>query len=154
MEKILEYYVNLCYNDIRKRGGKHMYHAEMLLGQEYFSNKVSMRKVGSTHRLRELWRIFTLLKAIAKDSSFDKMIEDYIVKDKRIKSGTAIIKGTRISTQDIMHMLKDGYDVNEILQNFPSIQSKEQILVAMVYEIRSWKFIFTFLNDMRGYKRG
>lgn len=154
MEKILEYYINLCYNCIRKGGGKRMYHAEMLLGQEYFSNKISMKKIGSTHRLRELWRIFTLLKAIAKDSSFDKMIKNDIVKDKRVKSGTAIIKGTRISTQDIMHMLKDGYDVNEILQNFPSIQDKEQILVAMVYEIRSWRFIFTLLNDMRGYKRG
>ncbi len=119
-----------------------MYNAEMLLGQEYFSNKGNIKKVNSANGFREFWRNFTLLKVIVKDPRFDEIVKDNIIKDKNIKSGMAIIKGTRISTKDIIRMLKDDYNIEEVLKNFPTIKDEKQVLAALVYEARKWNFIF------------
>lgn len=153
MEKVLEYCINLCYNYIEK-GGDCMYSAEMLLGKEYFSNKKELKDSHSARSFREFWRNFTLLKTMVKDPNFDKIVKDNIVTDKNIKSGTPIIKGTRISTNDIMRILTDDYEIEDIMKNFPTIKSEEQIIAAMVYEIREWNFIFAFYKYVRNHIKG
>lgn len=131
-----------------------MYNAEMLLGQEYFSSKKNTKNISSKNQFQEFWRNFTLLKTMAKDQRYDKLIKNNITKNKKIKSGTAIIKGTRISTQDIMHLLANDYDVDKILNNFPTIQNQEQIMAATAYEIRRWNFLSAISSYIRNCNKG
>lgn len=119
-----------------------MYGAEAMLGKVYFSKRSKASSKDSGKNFRETWRDFSLLKKLIKSPVFDKMVKDNIVKDKKIKSNTAIIKGTRISTNDITRMLADGYSVNDILKNVPTVKTDEQILAALVYEMRKWNFAF------------
>lgn len=130
-----------------------MYNAEMLLGQDYFSTKGKKLDMTKSNSFREFWRVLTLLKAIAKDSSFDEIIEKNIVRDKRIKSGVAIIKGTRISTSDVMRMLSDDYNIEEVLDNFPTLKDKNQVLAAITYEVRKWNFIFKIFKYSKSNKQ-
>jgi len=43
----------------------------------------------------------------------------YITVDKTIMSGAPVIKGTRIPIERIMFLLKDGYNIDAIHQEYP-----------------------------------
>lgn len=146
MKKMISKIVKLCYDELERKGGDTMYGAEMLIGKEYFSKNYQQKKVDSTNSFGELWRQYTLLKKMVKDTNFDSIITKYIVKDKEIKSGMPVIKNTRISTKDIMKMTISGYESDDILRNFPSITNEKQILAALVFEIRKKSCLLTLIG--------
>ena len=118
-----------------------MYGIESMVGKAYFSDALENKVTNSKPQKRKMWRDFCVLKRIAKDSAFDGIVNEHIIKDKTIKSGTPIIKGTRISTCDIMKMTTYFNNVEDISDNFPSITNEKQILAAIVYEVRNMSYL-------------
>ncbi len=47
--------------------------------------------------------------------------QDHIISDKDVLLGKPTIKGTRISVEHIIGLLAQGWDENEILENFPRL---------------------------------
>ena len=58
--------------------------------------------------------------------------EDIIVIDPEIRSGKPIIRGTRITTFDVLGWLASGMTYEDILDDFPEL-TKEQILACLAY---------------------
>ena len=58
--------------------------------------------------------------------------ENYIVSDKEVLLGKPTIKGARISVEHIVGLLAQGWDENEILQNFPRL-TKESLQAVFAY---------------------
>ena len=52
--------------------------------------------------------------------------------DPKICHGQACIKGTRIPVHQILHMLANGDTVDELLEEYPSIE-REDILACLEY---------------------
>jgi len=58
--------------------------------------------------------------------------QDYITSDKDILLGKPTITGTRISVEHIIGLLAQGWDENEILENFPRL-NKESLQAVFAY---------------------
>ena len=52
--------------------------------------------------------------------------------DPKICHGQACIKGTRIPVHQVLHMLANGDTVDELLEEYPSIE-REDILACLEY---------------------
>lgn len=52
--------------------------------------------------------------------------------------GKPIIKGTRISVEFILELLANGWEIEQILKNYPQL-SKEDILAAIEYSLKVLK---------------
>lgn len=135
-KKSVQYVQNPCYN-VAKRRRCGMNGMEMLIGKEYFSEN----KISTKEDARSMRQEYQIMRSMVKDKKFDKIVNENIIKDKKIKSGVPIIKGTRISTKDVMKMVIDGYKIEEIKNEFPSITGEKQLLAAVVYEIRKKNYI-------------
>lgn len=58
---------------------------------------------------------------------------EYISIDPEIRFGKPCIKGTRIAVVDILQWLSSGMTFQEIIENFPSINSETQIRAALAF---------------------
>ncbi len=58
--------------------------------------------------------------------------EEHIVSDNQILLGKPIIKGTRISVENIMELYASGWNEDAILESYPHI-SKTDILAVFAY---------------------
>jgi uncharacterized protein (DUF433 family) len=58
--------------------------------------------------------------------------QNYIVSDNEVLLGKPTIKGTRISVEHIVGLLAQGWDENEILENFPRL-TKESLQAVFAY---------------------
>ena len=58
--------------------------------------------------------------------------QNYIVSDKEVLLGKPTIKGTRISVEHIVGLLAQGWNENEILENFPRL-TKESLQAVFAY---------------------
>lgn len=52
-----------------------------------------------------------------------------ITVDPEIVSGTPVFRGTRVPVQTLFDYLADGYTLDEILENFPSVRREDAIQV-------------------------
>ena len=59
-------------------------------------------------------------------------LTEFIELNPQIMIGKAVIKGTRITVENIMEMIATGDTVDNIMEAFPHL-SKEQILAALRY---------------------
>lgn len=55
-----------------------------------------------------------------------------IVTDPAILGGKPIIAGTRISVQLVLEKLRDGWNVDDLLDDYPHL-TREQIIAALAY---------------------
>jgi len=60
--------------------------------------------------------------------------QDYITSDKDVLLGKPTVKGTRISVEHIIGLMAQGWDENEILENFPRL-NKESLQAVIAYKI-------------------
>ncbi|MDZ7690989.1 MAG: DUF433 domain-containing protein [Balneolaceae bacterium] len=58
--------------------------------------------------------------------------QKYIERNPDILSGKPIIKGTRISVELVVRKLANGYEIDDLLQNYPHL-TRDQILAALEY---------------------
>ncbi|MFZ1675879.1 MAG: DUF433 domain-containing protein [Saprospiraceae bacterium] len=58
--------------------------------------------------------------------------QDHITSDKDVLLGKPTIKGTRISVEHIVGLLAQGWDENEILENFPRL-NKTSLQAVFAY---------------------
>ena len=58
--------------------------------------------------------------------------QDHIVSDKKVLLGKPTIKGTRISVEHVVGLLAQGWNENEILENFPRL-TKESLQAVFAY---------------------
>jgi len=61
--------------------------------------------------------------------------KDRIEISQDILGGKPVIKGTRISVEFILELLVNGWDIQEIIKNYPQL-SKEDILAAIEYSLQ------------------
>lgn len=59
-------------------------------------------------------------------------MKSYIVSDSEILGGTPVIKGTRIPVSRIIFLLKEGYTIEAIHEDYPHVSS--DILEAVIDE--------------------
>jgi uncharacterized protein (DUF433 family) len=55
-----------------------------------------------------------------------------IITDPAILGGKPVIAGTRISVQLILEKLRDGWTIEELLDDYPHL-TREQIIAALAY---------------------
>ena len=55
-----------------------------------------------------------------------------IVTDPDILAGKPVIAGTRISVQLILEKMRDGWTINNLLDDYPHL-TREQIVAALAY---------------------
>lgn len=53
-----------------------------------------------------------------------------VSRDPEIHSGDAVFVGTRVPVESLVDWLEGGYDLNEYLENFPSVK-REQVVAAL-----------------------
>jgi uncharacterized protein (DUF433 family) len=58
--------------------------------------------------------------------------EKYIWRNPEIMLGKPVIKGTRITVELIIRKFAEGYTVNEIIESYPHLSTK-QIYAALTY---------------------
>lgn len=86
-------------------------------------------------------------KLIKSDYAQD-LIKKYIQKDKKNKHCQYIIKGTRITVEDIIRILaiKENAELEDIKKEYPSLENIEQVIAAILLyadkKLRLWKIIF------------
>jgi uncharacterized protein (DUF433 family) len=58
--------------------------------------------------------------------------QNYIISDKEVLLGKPVIKGTRISVEHIVGLLAQGWDENQILENYPRL-TKDSLQAVFAY---------------------
>ena len=66
-------------------------------------------------------------------------MENRIEINPKIMMGKPVIKGTRIPVYVILNLLAEGYDFNEIIEEYPDLTEKD-ILAALEYAAKVTKF--------------
>ena len=61
--------------------------------------------------------------------------QEYITSDPKILTGKPIIKGTRLSVELILNLLAEGWSIEEILENYPTLT------------LESLKAVFAFVAE-------
>lgn len=74
-----------------------------------------------------------LIEVIDTDEKIKKMISDNIEKNRSIRFGKPIIKGTRITVEEVIGLLADNYSIDEILKQYTTLQNTEQVRAALLY---------------------
>jgi len=57
---------------------------------------------------------------------------DLIITDPTILAGKPVIAGTRISVQHILEKLRDGWTIDNLLDDYPEL-TREQIIAVIAY---------------------
>ncbi len=63
--------------------------------------------------------------------------QDHIVSDKDILLGKPVIKGTRISVEHIINLLAQGWDEQQIIDNYPRL-TKESLQAVFLLVEENW----------------
>ena len=58
--------------------------------------------------------------------------QDYITSDPKILAGKPVIKGTRLSVEFILNLLAEGWSIEEILENYPTL-TKESLKAVFAF---------------------
>ena len=58
--------------------------------------------------------------------------QDYITSDPKILAGKPVIKGTRLSVEFILNLLAEGWSIDEILENYPTL-TKESLKAVFAF---------------------
>lgn len=117
--------------------------------QEYVSND---NKISKIDMIRDTIRIKTI-------DIYDEIIDKNIIKDKEIRNGKAIIKGSRITPKELIFCIaekieqdeKNGIETNYegikkyLSEEYPSITNEEQIKAALYYTIKYEINIFRYI---------
>jgi uncharacterized protein (DUF433 family) len=57
---------------------------------------------------------------------------DLIITDPAILAGKPVIAGTRISVQLILEKMRDGWTIDDLLDDYPEL-TREQVIAAIAY---------------------
>jgi len=61
--------------------------------------------------------------------------QKHITSEKKVLLGKPVIKGTRLSVDFIIGLMAQGWDEEQILQNYPRLTKKDiQAIFAYIYE--------------------
>lgn len=97
---------------------------------------------------------FVKLKRMA--NAQEKLIDEYIIKDRNIRNGKATIKGTRITSKELLLITQEAFEskaknIEEyIKEQYPSLDSIDKIVAGLAYEIKKlniFKFILAILRN-------
>jgi len=72
-------------------------------------------------------------------------MKSYIVSDTKILGGTPVIRGTRIPVSRIIFLLKEGYTIDAIHQDYPHVSVN--VIEAVVDEVA--KIVDSSRNDQK-----
>jgi uncharacterized protein (DUF433 family) len=76
---------------------------------------------------------FNILVNVVEKDDIIKLINDNIEKNKSIRFGKPVIKGTRISVYDVVDLVVENYSTREIMEQYPTIDNENQIRAALLY---------------------
>ncbi len=70
--------------------------------------------------------------------------QEHIVSDKGVLLGKPIIKGTRIAVEFILERFADGWNEEQILENYPRLNKEDlRAIFAYTYECMKDGLLFT-----------
>ena len=84
------------------------------------------------------FKLITLKVGYLKIQEVKMRYRDRIEVNPDVLLGKPIIKGTRISVEFILELLVNGWDMEQILKNYPQLE-KEDILAAIEYSLEILK---------------
>lgn len=105
--------------------------------------------------------IINFLKLKNITSQQEDIINTYTERNKKIRNGRTVIKGTRITPEEIMLIVKEAFDnnVNDVAQlckyikeQYPSIDSKEKIVAGISYTIQKTNTLKFIIGVIIGIK--
>ena len=103
---------------------------------------IETEKIESNYKTPKTDKIiyFLKLKSISKKAKED--IKKYIEKNSKIRGGKAVLKGTRITTKELLLIMSEHSKVapeedvtDYIREQYPSIDSEEKIIYGALYEV-------------------
>jgi uncharacterized protein (DUF433 family) len=72
-------------------------------------------------------------------------LNKHITINPKIRFGKPCIKGTRLAVEDILNMLKAGWKIEEILQEYPEL-TKRDILAAIEFATKTTQLVKDLAN--------
>ena len=57
------------------------------------------------------------------------MSKSLVISDSEIMGGTPVIRGTRVPVSTLFHYLMDGLDLDEFLEQFPTVRRKDALAI-------------------------
>lgn len=98
---------------------------------------------------------FIKLKEIANNNN--NLIERNIEKNKNIRNGQVVIKGTRITPNELILIIDEVFDnktlktenaLEYIQKEYPSIDSEEKIVAGIMYSIKKFSTLKYILGEI------
>ncbi|MBR0426666.1 MAG: DUF433 domain-containing protein [Clostridia bacterium] len=103
---------------------------------KYFMEAEEIKPNYQTPKIDKIFN-FLKVKSISKQAKSE--INNYIEKNNDVRNGKAVIKGTRITTKEVLLIMSECPEEKDIFEyiceQYPSIESKEQVIYAIMYEI-------------------
>ena len=65
-----------------------------------------------------------------------KVLGRYVTRNKNILGGTPVIAGTRIPIERVYHLIKQGYSIEMLLDDYPWVD-KKKMQYAIAYLIKA-----------------
>ena len=145
---------------IEKKGGFTMTDVLSIYDMEPIVENV--KDIQLKEKVNEKAKKITIFIAIKKSKELDRLVKEYIVKNKKIRDGKAVIKGTRITPVELMYCVDEILKENKnektfeeirdyLYEQYPSINNENQIKAAVSYiikkEISTIKYIVNILKN-------
>lgn len=144
----------------KKKGGFTMTDVLSIYDMEQIVENV--KDIEVEEKANEKANKIALFIAIRKSKELNELVNKYIVKNKEIRDGKAVIKGTRITPIELMYCVAEVLKNNKnektfeeirdyLYEQYPSINNENQIKAAISYvikkEISTIKYIVTILKN-------
>lgn len=72
-------------------------------------------------------------------------LNKYITINPEVRFGKPCIKGTRLAVEDVLNMLRAGWTIDEIFQEYPDL-TKKDILAAIEFATRTTQLVKDLAN--------
>lgn len=104
---------------------------------------IEAEEIKSNYKTPKTDKILCFLKLKSISNKAKEDIKKYIEKNSKIRGGKAVLKGTRITTKELLLIMseyskKDSEKdiIDYIRKQYPSIDSEEKIIYGSLYEVR------------------
>lgn len=103
---------------------------------------IETEEIESNYKTPKTDKILCFLKLKSISNKAREDIKKYIEKNRKIRGGKAVLRGTRITTKELLLIMSEHSKVDSekdtidyIREQYPSIDSEEKVIYGALYEI-------------------